>query len=143
MIEAARLTKRLGGRVVVEDASFQCAPGTVTGFLGPNGEQQTLRPSTEGEDPACLSPRPSVPSVPTGAPHARRRRARGPLRALRRPRRARVAAPTHPTADGSARRAMGGPSTFRLPARARVPSSRRAPGPIGGRADWEDGIRAS
>src|SRR3954470_2384163 len=41
MIEAAHLTKRLGGRVVVEDASFQCAPGTVTGFLGPNGAGKT------------------------------------------------------------------------------------------------------
>jgi len=41
MIESVRLTKRLGGRVVVEDASFQCAPGTVTGFLGPNGAGKT------------------------------------------------------------------------------------------------------
>ncbi len=41
MIESARLTKRLGGRVVVSDASFQCEPGTVTGFLGPNGAGKT------------------------------------------------------------------------------------------------------
>jgi ABC-2 type transport system ATP-binding protein len=37
MIEAQGLTKRYGGRAVVEDVSFRCEPGTVTGFLGPNG----------------------------------------------------------------------------------------------------------
>jgi ABC-2 type transport system ATP-binding protein len=37
MIEAEKLTKRFGGRAVVEDVSFRCEPGTVTGFLGPNG----------------------------------------------------------------------------------------------------------
>jgi ABC-2 type transport system ATP-binding protein len=37
MIEAQSLTKRYGGRTVVQDVSFDCAPGTVTGFLGPNG----------------------------------------------------------------------------------------------------------
>jgi ABC-2 type transport system ATP-binding protein len=41
MIEAKGLTKRLGGRVVVEDVSFSCEPGTVTGFLGPNGAGKT------------------------------------------------------------------------------------------------------
>jgi ABC-2 type transport system ATP-binding protein len=41
MIEANRLTKRLGGRVVVNDVSFRCDPGTVTGFLGPNGAGKT------------------------------------------------------------------------------------------------------
>jgi ABC-2 type transport system ATP-binding protein len=37
MIETQSLTKRYGGRTVVDDVSFSCVPGTVTGFLGPNG----------------------------------------------------------------------------------------------------------
>ncbi|MBS1677462.1 MAG: ATP-binding cassette domain-containing protein [Actinobacteria bacterium] len=37
MIEAEKLTKKFGGRAVVEDVTFRCEPGTVTGFLGPNG----------------------------------------------------------------------------------------------------------
>ena len=37
MIEAQSLTKRYGGRTAVENVSFTCAPGTVTGFLGRNG----------------------------------------------------------------------------------------------------------
>ena len=41
MIEADGLTKRLGGRVVVDDVTFRCEPGTVTGFLGPNGAGKT------------------------------------------------------------------------------------------------------
>jgi len=41
MIESDGLTKRLGGRMVVEDVSFRCEPGTVTGFLGPNGAGKT------------------------------------------------------------------------------------------------------
>jgi ABC-2 type transport system ATP-binding protein len=41
MIEAQALTKRLGGRTVVDDVSFRCEPGTVTGFLGPNGAGKT------------------------------------------------------------------------------------------------------
>jgi ABC-2 type transport system ATP-binding protein len=41
MIEAHSLTKRLGGRTVVDDVSFRCEPGTVTGFLGPNGAGKT------------------------------------------------------------------------------------------------------
>jgi ABC-2 type transport system ATP-binding protein len=41
MIEANGLTKRLGGRTVVDDVSFRCEPGTVTGFLGPNGAGKT------------------------------------------------------------------------------------------------------
>jgi ABC-2 type transport system ATP-binding protein len=41
MIEAQGLTKRLGGRNVVEDVSFRSEPGTVTGFLGPNGAGKT------------------------------------------------------------------------------------------------------
>jgi len=41
MIEAQGLTKRFGGRDVVQDVSFRCEPGTVTGFLGPNGAGKT------------------------------------------------------------------------------------------------------
>jgi ABC-2 type transport system ATP-binding protein len=41
MIEANGLTKRLGGRIVVDDVSFRCSPGTITGFLGPNGAGKT------------------------------------------------------------------------------------------------------
>jgi len=41
MIESEGLTKRLGGRIVVDDVSFRCEPGTVTGFLGPNGAGKT------------------------------------------------------------------------------------------------------
>jgi ABC-2 type transport system ATP-binding protein len=37
MIEATRLTKRFGPKTAVDDLSFTVAPGTVTGFLGPNG----------------------------------------------------------------------------------------------------------
>ncbi len=45
MIEAVGLTKRFGRTTAVEDLSFQCDPGTVTGFLGPNGagKSTTLR----------------------------------------------------------------------------------------------------
>jgi ABC-2 type transport system ATP-binding protein len=37
MIEAARLTKRYGATVAVDDLSFTVPAGHVTGFLGPNG----------------------------------------------------------------------------------------------------------
>ncbi|WP_018350307.1 ATP-binding cassette domain-containing protein [Longispora albida] len=37
MIEVARVTKKYGGKPVVEDLSFTVRPGIVTGFLGPNG----------------------------------------------------------------------------------------------------------
>jgi ABC-2 type transport system ATP-binding protein len=41
MIETQNLTKRFGGRIVVDDVSFRAEPGTVTGFLGPNGAGKT------------------------------------------------------------------------------------------------------
>jgi ABC-2 type transport system ATP-binding protein len=41
MIESDVLSKRLGGRLVVDDVSFRCEPGSVTGFLGPNGAGKT------------------------------------------------------------------------------------------------------
>ena len=37
MIEARELTKRYGDTIAVHSLSFTIAPGTVTGFLGPNG----------------------------------------------------------------------------------------------------------
>ncbi len=45
MIEAHTLTKRYGDRAAVQDVSFTCAPGTITGFLGPNaaGKSTTLK----------------------------------------------------------------------------------------------------
>ena len=41
MIETQNITKRLGGRTVVDDVSFLVEPGTITGFLGPNGAGKT------------------------------------------------------------------------------------------------------
>jgi ABC-2 type transport system ATP-binding protein len=41
MIETQNLTKRFGGKAVVEDVSFRVEPGTVTGFLGANGAGKT------------------------------------------------------------------------------------------------------
>ncbi|MDQ1484608.1 MAG: type transport system ATP-binding protein [Actinomycetota bacterium] len=41
MIEVRGLTKRYGGRAVVDDLSFEVQPGVVTGFLGPNGSGKT------------------------------------------------------------------------------------------------------
>ena len=45
MIDIAHLSKRHGGRTVVDDVSFTARPGRVTGFLGPNGagKSSTLR----------------------------------------------------------------------------------------------------
>ena len=37
MITVEGLTKTYGGFKAVDDISFECEPGTVTGFLGPNG----------------------------------------------------------------------------------------------------------
>ncbi|MEV4422587.1 ATP-binding cassette domain-containing protein [Patulibacter sp. NPDC049589] len=37
MIHVENLTKRYGAHVAVDDVSFSCEAGTVTGFLGPNG----------------------------------------------------------------------------------------------------------
>jgi len=37
MIKVDRLTRKYGSFTAVDDVSFECRPGTVTGFLGPNG----------------------------------------------------------------------------------------------------------
>src|SRR3954449_2182113 len=41
MITVSGLTKQYGARTVVDQVSFTLEPGTVTGFLGPNGAGQT------------------------------------------------------------------------------------------------------
>lgn len=41
MIEVANLTKAYGAFTAVDDVSFACKPGAVTGFLGPNGAGKT------------------------------------------------------------------------------------------------------
>src|SRR4051794_30243012 len=45
MSTAQHLSKRYGRTTAVDDVSFECLPGTVTGFLGPNGagKSTTLR----------------------------------------------------------------------------------------------------
>ncbi len=57
MIEVRGLTKSYGGFRAVDDITFTCRPGRVTGFLGPNGAGKTttmrvmtgLTPATSGE----------------------------------------------------------------------------------------------
>jgi len=41
VITFSRLTKRYGDMVAVDDVSFTCRPGCITGFLGPNGAGKT------------------------------------------------------------------------------------------------------
>ncbi|MCR6033293.1 ATP-binding cassette domain-containing protein [Nocardioides sp. zg-579] len=41
MIKVDRLTRTYGGFTAVDDVSFTCQPGRVTGFLGPNGAGKT------------------------------------------------------------------------------------------------------
>ncbi|NEC18453.1 ATP-binding cassette domain-containing protein [Streptomyces parvus] len=41
MIEVIGVTKKYGGKPVVDDLSFTIRPGIVTGFLGPNGSGKT------------------------------------------------------------------------------------------------------
>jgi ABC-2 type transport system ATP-binding protein len=56
VITVSRLTKRYGDLVAVQDVSFTCLPGRITGFLGPNGAGKTttmrvmlgLTPATSG-----------------------------------------------------------------------------------------------
>jgi ABC-2 type transport system ATP-binding protein len=57
MIKVEGLTRAYGSFIAVDDISFECSPGTVTGFLGPNGAGKTttmrvlvgLTPATRGE----------------------------------------------------------------------------------------------
>lgn len=56
MIKVDRLTRTYGGFRAVDDVSFECRPGAVTGFLGPNGAGKSttmriiagLTPATSG-----------------------------------------------------------------------------------------------
>ncbi|MEE4021883.1 ATP-binding cassette domain-containing protein [Gordonia sp. PKS22-38] len=56
MITVENLTKRYGDHTAVDDVSFSCTPGQVTGFLGPNGAGKSttmriiagLTPATSG-----------------------------------------------------------------------------------------------
>ncbi|MGZ4496731.1 MAG: ATP-binding cassette domain-containing protein, partial [Nocardioides sp.] len=56
MIKVEGLTRVYGDFVAVDDISFECQPGRVTGFLGPNGAGKTttmrvmvgLTPPTRG-----------------------------------------------------------------------------------------------
>ncbi|WP_346386353.1 ATP-binding cassette domain-containing protein, partial [Nocardioides sp.] len=41
MIKVEGLTRRYGDFVAVDNVSFECRPGQVTGFLGPNGAGKT------------------------------------------------------------------------------------------------------
>ncbi|MEL0212095.1 MAG: ATP-binding cassette domain-containing protein, partial [Novosphingobium sp.] len=41
VIDVRGLTKRFGGRTVVDDVSLQVARGSICGFLGPNGSGKT------------------------------------------------------------------------------------------------------
>jgi ABC-type glutathione transport system ATPase component len=45
VIDVNDLSKRYGSQLAVDGVSFHCEPGTVTGFLGPNGDGKstTLR----------------------------------------------------------------------------------------------------
>ncbi len=45
MIEARGLVKRYGSTIAVDHLTFDVMPGTVTGFLGPNGARP--RPFTQ------------------------------------------------------------------------------------------------
>ncbi|MFI2237444.1 hypothetical protein [Streptomyces chrestomyceticus] len=44
MIQAYQLTERYGDKTAVHTLRFTIAPGTVTGFLGPNIAQVSPRP---------------------------------------------------------------------------------------------------
>jgi len=48
MINVEHLTKRYGAQLAVDDVSFHCERGSITGFLGPNGagKSTTLRMTT-------------------------------------------------------------------------------------------------
>ena len=41
MIEFTNVTKRFGATVALDDVSFRVAPGTIVGFLGPNGASKS------------------------------------------------------------------------------------------------------
>jgi ABC-2 type transport system ATP-binding protein len=69
MIEAHELTKRYGEETAVDGIRFTIAPGSVTGFLGPN-----VAARTPCLPPAVSSPR--RPACSSSPPTARHRRLR-------------------------------------------------------------------
>ena len=86
MITVDHLSKSYGGFVAVDDISFDCRAGTVTGFLGPNGAGKTttmrimigLTPATSGTTTIggyALRGHPQ-PRAPRGRPPRRLRPAR-------------------------------------------------------------------
>ena len=67
MINVNRLSKRYGSHVAVDGVSFDCPPGTVTGFLGPNGAgKSTTMRMTVG-----LTPPSSGSATVHGVPYRR------------------------------------------------------------------------
>ena len=60
VIEARGLGKMYGGKVAVNDLTFDVQPGSVTGFLGPNGagKSTTMRLMLGLDHLACCSPGP-------------------------------------------------------------------------------------
>ncbi|WP_203718859.1 ABC transporter ATP-binding protein [Asanoa siamensis] len=70
MISVTSLTKRYGAHTAVNDVSFECAPGTVTGFLGPNGAGKSttmrmitgLTPPTSGTSEVAGRPYRQLPN---------------------------------------------------------------------------------
>src|SRR5687768_37816 len=77
MIEAHELTKRYGDTTAVHSLSFTIAPGTVTGFLGPNGRRQVHDHADDhGTGPADVGhrhrQRQALPAAPCPATGGRR-----------------------------------------------------------------------
>ena len=126
MINVEGLTRKYGAFTAVDDVSFVCQPGRVTGFLGPNGAGKTttmrvmvgLTPATSGRR---HHRRPPLPRHPQPGP-ARRRAARrlGPARRPHRPR------------DPHHRRRDHGPAGLARRRDARPGLARRRPRPSAG-----------
>ena len=105
MITVEGLTRKYGAFTAVDDVSFVCQPGRVTGFLGPNGAGKTTTMRVMvGLTPATQRPghdrRPPLPRHPQPRP-ARRRPARrlGPARRPHRPRDPHHRRPDHGPAE--------------------------------------------
>ena len=76
VIDVRGLTKRFGGRTVVDDVSMQVRRGEIVGFLGPNGSGKT---TTIRHDVRAFEPRRRATarcSATTCAPRAARSRTR-------------------------------------------------------------------
>ena len=72
MIKVEGLTRAYGSFIAVDDVSFECKPGTVTGFLGPNGAGKTTTmrvmvgltppPAVTSRSGACTTSRSPTPA---------------------------------------------------------------------------------